>query len=151
MGNFRPIIYCFAGDNRAELISALSVDQYTDDAKQQVKLIILANDDAHYQQLKKQAMTQLTQSSAASWQLPDIYYRAQPLPGKLAMVYATSNTDYADMGKSLTLAFPELVGAIGHRYQQLPNLLDRLYSGSYQPRTPIEGDIPHMSFTSKYI
>ncbi|MGI9331760.1 MAG: beta-ketoacyl synthase N-terminal-like domain-containing protein, partial [Gammaproteobacteria bacterium] len=50
---------------------------------------------------------------------PDVYFREQPLAGDLAYAFTGAVAAYADMGRDLVLALPEVAAHVTHRFSCL--------------------------------
>jgi acyl transferase domain-containing protein len=132
-----PRLYCFAGDNRAEVIQRLQ--SYACSWKGVARLVIVADDEEALKQ-KQAVALQLLADNKINPALPHygIYYRDAPLAGDIAFVFASSNTSYPDMGIDLTLAFPEFLDEIQQYYPHLQRIIDMLYGKAFVPGNFLE-------------
>lgn len=132
-----PRVFRFRGDSRAAVLRALRDHDTTQSGT--ATLTVVADDAA--QLVQKQALAeQMLTSAAPHPSLPHVglYYRDHPIDGKVAFVFASSNTAYADMGIDLVLAYPQLVTQIQQRYPDIQSVLNRIYTQPFTANNFLE-------------
>lgn len=122
-----PQIYCYSGTGLLELNQALKNHQESNAGP--LRLTIIAEDETSLQQRRQLAQKLLENNTKPSFSLPHqgIYFCEKPVGGKIAMVFATSNVFYPEMGIDLTLSFPKLMPQLHQRYHKAQQVIDLLY------------------------
>lgn len=142
-----PQIYCFSGDSRQALQQAITDHQLSTAGP--ARLVIIAENPEQLEHRRQIALKTLNNSQTQStFNLPHqgIYYREQPLNGKIALVFATSNTFYPNMGIDISLAFPQLMPKIHEYYPKLQEVLQLLYG-----QTEFTKNYVHETWVTTYL
>jgi acyl transferase domain-containing protein/3-hydroxymyristoyl/3-hydroxydecanoyl-(acyl carrier protein) dehydratase len=100
-----PQITVYSGADRAEVLEALLLGRAS--AGGPARLALVATDEAEFENRCTLAR-QVLEAGGGPW-VDGVYFRPGPVGGELAFVFPGATAAYRGMGRSLLLAFPELV------------------------------------------
>lgn len=129
-----PQITIYSGADRSSVLKALSLRRPSADGP--ARLALVATDEAEYASrcaLARQAL----EAGGSPW-VDGVYFRPGPVGGDVACVFPGAAAAYRGMGRSLLLAFPELVD---HFAEICPGLLTSA-QGIYDPEPAGEPGAP---------
>lgn len=102
-----PQLHVFAGRDRRAVLEALEQDRESDQGP--ARLVLVASSREELNRSKAWAKTALARQASLLDAKRGIYFRNDPLEGKLAFVGSSAVAGYPNMGAELLWAFPDLV------------------------------------------
>ena len=111
-----PRIFLYAGEDRRGVLRALDSGRTSSDGR--ARLAIVASGEQELAAQRDRARRAL-ESAPGAFALDGIYYHPEPVEGELAAVFPGAATAYRGMGRSLLLAFPEILDELSERFPHL--------------------------------
>jgi 3-hydroxymyristoyl/3-hydroxydecanoyl-(acyl carrier protein) dehydratase/malonyl CoA-acyl carrier protein transacylase len=111
-----PQVTVYSGADRAGVLDALRLGRVS--AEGRAKLALVASGEAELED-RRELARQMLEAGDSPW-LDGVYFQPGPVCGELALVFPGAAAAYRGMGRSLLLAFPELVD---HLAEMSPGLL----------------------------
>ena len=130
----RPVARVFSGANAEEVVAALDAGRESDCGP--ARLVLVGTDPARVDRARRH----LLHGAPAG---PGVHFRAEPIDGEVAFVFAAAGAAYHGMGRDLLAAMPALSDRLQARFHGLgaamawafdpdhaPTVLDRLWGAS---------------------
>ncbi len=109
-------IVIYSGADRAEVLDALRRGRASSEGPARLAIVAAGEEELG---IRRERARQALASSAAEFSLDGVHYRPAPVEGQLALVFPGAAAAYRGMGRTLLLAFPELLDRVTERFPRL--------------------------------
>lgn len=120
-----PRLHVYSGQDQAEVCAALEDGREGEAGP--ARLVIVSSDEAEYALRRQRARALLRDGTPPG---PGVHFRARPLEGELAFVFAGAGAAYPGMGAELLRALPEIGDQVAARFHGLPRALGWAFTGA---------------------
>ncbi len=128
-----PRIFVYSGENRRDLMDALRSGTCRSPNANANLAIVAATDDELAEKCGRALQTLAAGTPAFS--LDGVYFREAPVQGGLAFVFPGAAAAYPGMGRTLLLAFPELLDSLSDSSPKLTSAASWIFDPQREPGT----------------
>ncbi len=119
-----PRIFIYSGADRAEVLDALRLGRALSHGPARLAIVAAGEEELAS---RRERARQALESSGDALAMDGVYYRPAPVEGQLALVFPAAAAAYPGMGRTLLLAFPELLDRVTERFPRLAGAARWIY------------------------
>ncbi len=119
-----PRIFLYSGADRAEVLDALRLGRASSHGPARLAIVAAGEEELAS---RRERARQALESAADAFAMDGAYYRLAPVEGQLALVFPGAAAAYPGMGRTLLLAFPELLEQVTGRFPRLAGAARWIY------------------------